>query len=150
MLKKYYLSLTTRVFISSYWSDFRDLYYNLEIIKLCYNEGFKIEKELKRHHKVLYISTHGTTDFIEIKVNNYSSANSYFYVHDYLRFIKENGIPALFMDTFHCGDKEAFWIPYSLGGGVWAYYTMWGSFWYIKRERSAATLWYMAFTKRFH
>ena len=104
MLKKYYLSLTTRVFISSYWSDFRDLYYNLEIIKLCYNEGF----------------------------------------------IKENGIPALFMDTFHCGDKEAFWIPYSLGGGVWAYYTMWGSFWYIKRERSAATLWYMAFTKRFH
>lgn len=75
MLKKYYLSLTTRVFISSYWSDFRDLYYNLEIIKLCYNEGFKIEKELKRHHKVLFIYTHGIDNLLEMSVANYSGDN---------------------------------------------------------------------------
>jgi len=59
----------------SYYSSFLNLHYNLEIIKLRYNEGFKIEKELKRHHKVLFIYTHGIDNLLEMSVANYSGDN---------------------------------------------------------------------------
>jgi len=107
----------------SYYSSFLDLHYDLEMIKLRYNEGFKIEKELKRKHKALFISTHGIDNLIEMSVANYSGDN-FFSAEEYVKFVEENGLPALFVEEYHCGNR---WVTQHIGCGVWALFsTDWG------------------------
>jgi len=83
---------------------------------------------LKRHHKVLFIYTHGIDNLLEMSVANYSGDN-FFSAEEYVKFVEENGLPALFVEEYHCGNS---WVTQHIGHGVWAWYS---TDWSILEER---------------
>ncbi len=94
----------------------------------------KVWNELKKKHLVLEYSVHGTPSGLVISQSEIDKGIS---VDDYNNFIKENGLPALFVDAGACGsdvfqrDCDFFsseinycWPTVNICNGVWAYYSI--------------------------
>lgn len=121
-----------------------------------YNTDYqKVADELKKKHLVLYYSVHGdptTGRYISLSIigkqqlddlggNLFLSAKHthpyYTNIDEYLEFAGENGVPALFVSGFSCGDiliksptnspEYCCWPQAFIDTGVWVHYSISGT-----------------------
>lgn len=104
--------------------------YYLPIITFVYTEGEKINNELKNKHLILFLGVHGAPDSLlfGIGIPNQFSVS----LDEYSNFVKENGLPALFVDPGQCHAldvgyedlRHCCWPQIFMESGVWAYYAV--------------------------
>ena len=104
--------------------------YYLPIVALAYTEGEKISNELKDKHLILFLGVHGSPNSLlfSIGIPNQGSI----YLDEYSNFVKENDLPALFVDAGQCHAlntgyedlRHCCWPQVFMESGVWAYYAV--------------------------
>jgi len=114
--------------------------YNLSLITIFNNETQQVSNGLKNKHKILYLAVHGLSGIIEMGLHSTSPTGGQHRrtesalgiktsLWDYSDFAKENGLPALFVESGACenyfvsGDGYCCWPEIFMESGVWAYYS---------------------------
>ena len=102
--------------------------YSLPTVALAYTEGEKISNELKEKHLILFLAPHGSPELLQfgIGISNQVSIS----LDEYSNFVKENGLPVLFVDAHQSHNlktgyndlRHCCWPQIFMESGVWAYY----------------------------
>lgn len=127
MISKYQKSVLIIEMAESVTSNPR-IGYDLPTVALAYTEGEKISNELKDKHLILVLGAHGAPEYLQfgIGIPNQVSIS----LDEYSNFVKENGLPALFVDARQSHNikigyedlKHCCWPQIFMESGVWAYY----------------------------
>lgn len=104
--------------------------YDLPVVAIQNIEYKKVTEEFKKKYIILHIGGHGATTILGMGIAN----KQYPTLEDYLNFTKENGVPALFVDSgacqavtikdFEIGLKHCCWPQVFMESGVWTYYAI--------------------------
>lgn len=107
--------------------------YDLPKVIVFNTEREKVKDELKSKHIILTYpcGAHGSPTSIGIGLSNYGIQTT---LEEYSSFVKENGVPALFIDAATCGASViksnnlsyCCWPQIYMESGVWAYYIFGG------------------------
>lgn len=102
--------------------------YSLPTVALTYTDGKKISNELKNKHLILFLGVHGSPELLGfgIGISNQVSIS----LDEYSNFVKENGLPVLFVDAHQSHNiktgyndlRHCCWPQIFMESGVWAYY----------------------------
>lgn len=98
--------------------------YDIPIVKVIHTEDERVTNELKNKPIILSLHMHGTKTYIGL--------GRYDTIEDFLNFVKENGAPALFVDSHACyaitlkmeNTRYCCWPQFYMDSGVWTYYSM--------------------------
>jgi len=109
-----------------------DVGYDLPMTSVYNDQTQSVETELKKKRMLLFLDVHGTRGTVGLGLISQGEIPGYTTLNDYLGFVKENGLPALFVDNGACEwnilkHVESFphccWPQAFLKSGVWAYYS---------------------------
>ena len=108
------------------------LVYDLPVVAVRNTDYKQVSEELKKKHVLLSLGVHGATTVLGMGLAN----KQYPTLEDYLNFAKENGVPALFVDSGACQAvtikdfgtslKHCCWPQVFMESGVWVYYAITG------------------------
>jgi len=112
--------------------------YSLPIVAIQNTETKKVSDELKKKYAVLSLGVHGTTNVVGIGIGG-----QYTTLQEYSAFAKENGTPALFVDSGACQaiaikdvetglTRYCCWPQIFMEGGAWVYYAIGSSYGTLK------------------
>jgi len=98
--------------------------YDISAVKISNTEDEQITNELKNRPIILSLYMHGNET--NIGLGRYKT------IEDFSNFVKENGTPALFVDSHACqsvalkmeNERYCCWPQFYMESGVWAYYIM--------------------------
>lgn len=98
--------------------------YDISAVKISNTEDEQITNELKNRPIILSLYMHGNQT--NIGLGRYKT------IEDFSNFVKENGTPALFVDSHACQSvalkmenvRYCCWPQFYMESGVWAYYIM--------------------------
>jgi len=120
--------------------------YDLPVAAVQNTDYKKVTNEFKKKYLILHIGGHGATTALGLGLTN----KQYPSLEDYLNFAKENGVPALFVDSgacqavtlkdFETNLKHCCWPQIFMESGVWAYYAESGSYGLLKSLSNEETI----------
>ncbi len=108
--------------------------YDLSLVTVFNNETQQVSDGLENKHKVLYLAVHGLSGIIEMGLHTTEGryregVTIETSLKDYSNFSRENGLPALFVESGACenyfvsGSDYCCWPEAFMDSGVWAYYS---------------------------
>ncbi len=108
-----------------------DTGYGLPMTLVFDNETARVESELKQKHMVMMLGTHGSRWGAGIGLLTEGYAVGYTTSERYLNFSRENGPPALIVESVACeatilksdGIAHCCWPQIHMESGTWAYYS---------------------------
>lgn len=99
--------------------------YDIPVIIINNTDGEMVASEMKLKHMILALRVHGSQTSVGMGLGN-----QYTTQQDYSDFVKENGLPSLFVDSSACQSISlkmenvtyCCWPQVYMESGVWAYY----------------------------